>query len=48
MFPIFRSIPDRVVGMPVFRAMLFFIPEMPSARFQLKLNPYFLPIIFIF
>lgn len=37
--PIFLSIPDIVVGMPVFLAKLRFACVMPNARFAEKDNP---------
>lgn len=48
--PIFLSIPDRVVGMPVFCVKARFIFVIPNARFHEKLTPgiFVLPIFFIF
>jgi len=39
--PILRSIPDFVVGIPVFRATLLFNPLIPSSLFSENENPYF-------
>jgi hypothetical protein len=38
--PTLRSIPCRVVGMPVLRANFCFAEEIPIARFHEKENPY--------
>ena len=43
--PTFRSIPERVVGIPVIRAILFRALDMPKALFHEKENPYFRPIV---
>ena len=45
-FPILRSNPPLVVGIPVFRANDCFAPLSPMARFQENENPNLLPIIF--
>tara|TARA_R110001592_G_scaffold67304_1_gene206335 strand:- start:226 stop:540 length:315 start_codon:yes stop_codon:yes gene_type:complete len=42
--PTFRCLPERVKGIPIFLLNLPFAAEIPSARFQLKLTPNFLPI----
>lgn len=39
MFPIFRSTPALVVGIPVARAIFCFACEIPKARFHEKLRP---------
>ncbi len=38
--PTFRWRPDRVRGIPICRESRAFIPEMPTALFQEKENPY--------
>lgn len=43
--PIFRWRPERVKGIPVWREILLFMPEMPTARFHEKEKPYFLPMV---
>ncbi len=43
-FPIFRCRPERVRGSPILRLSFPFADDIPIARFQLKLNPYFFPI----
>ena len=42
--PIFLLSPFLVVGIPVYLAIFCFADEIPSALFQEKLNPNFLPI----
>ena len=39
LLPIFLSIPPFVVGIPVFLAILFLAPDMPSNRFHENENP---------
>jgi len=46
--PTLRCRPDLVSGIPVFRDIFPFIPEMPVARFHENENPCFLPMISAF
>jgi len=41
--PNFLCRPDRVNGIPIFREIWLFAPEIPKARFQEKEKPNFLP-----
>jgi len=41
--PNFLCRPDRVKGIPIFREIRLFAPEIPRARFQENENPNFLP-----